>query len=241
MVLLAIILASLAESIASFTGGLLVILKESFAKVFAHRILGFAIGALLGVSFFDLIPEAVESIGLETTFVYVLSGIVFFFLLEKFLFWYHCHNGHCDVHTFNYLILFGDAIHNFIDGIIIGLSFLTSIPLGIATTTAVVLHEIPQEIADFGVLMAGGYSRSKAMWYNFLISLTTIGGALAAYAFGGQISSFLPAASGAIAGNFLYIALSDLMPEIHEQSGRWHVFGQLALIVSGIGLMYFLL
>lgn len=238
--LLPILIASFLESVASFAGGFLVIFRESFAKVFAHRVLGFAVGALIGVSFFDLIPEALEKIGPDKTFLYAVGGIVLFFILERFLFWYHCHDGRCSVHTFNYLILLGDAVHNFIDGVIISLSFLVSMPLGIATTMAVVLHEIPQEVADFGVLIAGGYSRTKALWYNFLISLTTIFGALVAYFLGSQIENLLPYASAIIGGNFLYIALTDLMPEVHEQASTWHVVGQLALFLGGITLMYFI-
>lgn len=238
--LLTIIAAALVESAASFAGGFLVIFKDSFARVFAHRVLGFAIGALIGVSFFDLIPEALEAVGADTTFLYVIGGIVLFFILERFLFWYHCHDGKCDVHTFTYLILLGDAVHNFIDGVIISLSFLTSVPVGIAATVAVALHEIPQEVADFGVLIAGGYSRMKALWYNFLISLTTILGALVAYFLGSQVQNVLPYAAALIAGNFLYIALTDLMPEVHEQAGTWHVMSQLALFLGGIALMYFI-
>lgn len=240
MILFAIIIASLLESLASFAGGFLVIFHERFAKTFAHRALGFAIGALIGVSFFDIIPKAVEALGNRTAFLFVVGGIVLFFVLEKFLFWYHCHDGTCAVHTFTHLILLGDAVHNAIDGVMIGLSFLVSIPLGIATTAAVIFHEIPQEIADFGVLMLGGYSRTRALWYNFLISLTTIAGALLAYIFGGALGGILPYALAGIGGNFLYIALTDLMPEVHEETPPRHMFGQLVLIIAGIALMFWL-
>lgn len=236
--LLPILLASLLESVISFTGGFLVIFRESFAKIFAHRVLGFAVGALIGVSLFDLLPEASAVIG-ERAFHYAAGGIVLFFVLERFLFWYHRHDGRSDIRTFNYLILIGDAVHNFIDGVIISLSFLVSMPLGVATTMAVMLHEIPQEIADFGVLIAGGYSRIKALWFNFLISLTTILGALSAYFLGSRVESVLPYASAIIAGNFLYIALTDLMPEVQEQAGAWHAVSQFTLFAGGIALMYF--
>ncbi len=236
-----ILLAALAESVASFSGGALVIFRESVARLIAHRILGFAIGALIGVSFFELIPEAAETIGLEAVFGYAVFGIVVFFAAEKLLRWYHHHEGHDhEVRPFTALILIGDAIHNFIDGVILALAFLVSVPLGIATTVAVVLHEIPQEVADFGVLMRGGYSRSQALKWNFLISLTTLLGAAVGYLFGTLISPALPAALAFIVGSFLYIALSDLIPETHEETGIGHLAGQLALMLAGVGLMYLL-
>lgn len=238
MVLAAILLAALAESLASFAGGVLVIFRESFARVFAHRVLGFAIGALIGVSFFEIIPEAAEALGWENVFGYVVGGIVIFFAAEALLRWYHHHEGHAgEARPFATLILAGDAIHNFVDGVIIAVSFLVSLPLGIATTVAVVLHEIPQEVADFGVLMAGGYRRAQALWWNFLISLTTLLGAAVGYAFGSVASTFLPYLLGIIAGNFLYIALSDLIPETHEETGFGHLASQLGLMLAGIGLM----
>lgn len=240
MILFSIIIASLFESLASFAGGFLVIFREGFARAFAHRALGFAIGALIGVSFFDIIPEAAEAIGNRSAFLFVAVGILLFFVLEKLLFWYHCHDGTCAVHTFTHLILLGDAVHNAVDGVMIGLSFLAGIPLGIATTMAVIFHEIPQEIADFGVLMAGGYSRMKALWYNFLISLTTIAGALFAYVFGSALEGVLPYALALIGGNFLYIALTDLMPEVHEETRPRHMAEQLALVIAGAALMFWL-
>lgn len=237
--LVSILLAALAESLASFSGGLLVIFRESVARLVAHRILGFAIGALIGVSFFEIIPEATESLGLKRAFGYVVVGIVIFFALEKLLRWYHHHEGHeHETRPFATLILLGDAIHNFVDGIIIAVSFLVSYPLGIATTLAVVLHEIPQEVADFAVLLRGGYSRGRALWYNFLISLTTIAGALVGYAFGSTAGALLPAFLGLIAGSFLYIALSDLIPETHEESGFGHLVTQLTLMLMGVVVMY---
>ena len=239
--LLPILLAALAESLASFSGGALVIFRESLAKVIAHRILGFAIGALIGVSFFEIIPEAAERLGLQGAFWYVAAGIVMFFTLEKLLRWYHHHEGHGEeLRPFATLVLLGDAIHNFIDGVIIAVSFLVSYPLGVATTLAVVLHEIPQEVADFAVLIRGGYGRSRALWLNFLISLTTIAGALVGYALGRTVEVFLPSLLGIVAGSFLYIALSDLIPETHEESGIGHLVVQLGLMLAGIGLMYFL-
>lgn len=236
--LLTIIIAALAESAASFAGGALVIFRESLARVFAHRVLGFAIGALIGVSFFDIIPQAVKDLGIKSAFLYVVFGILLFFIFERMLLWYHCHGRECDVHTYTYLILFGDAVHNFIDGVILALAFLVSVPLGIATTVAVVLHEIPQEVADFGLLMRGGYGRGRALVYNFLISLATLLGALTAYWSGSAVERILPYALALVGGNFLYIALTDLLPEVHEPADFGHFLSQLALMVGGGAVIY---
>ena len=240
--LIPILLAAFAESIVSFSGGFFVLMRESVARWLAHRVLGFAIGALIGVTFFDVIPEAIEEIGTEVAFGYVAVGIMIFFAVEKLLRWYHHHHGghESDIRPFATLILLGDAIHNFIDGIALAVSFLVSMPLGVATTVAVLLHEVPQEVADFGLLIKGGYRRRSALWANFLISLTTIAGALVGYAAGSALTWLLPYLLAVIGGNFLYIAMSDLVPETHEETGIGHLLVQLTLMAAGILVMYFL-
>ena len=138
----------------------------------------FSAGALFGDAFIHLLPETVEEYGFGIkTSLFVILGITFSFVVEKFIHWHHCHDLECKEHShqpFVYMNLFGDGVHNFIDGLIIGASYLVSIPVGIATTVAVVLHEIPQEIGDFGVLVHGGFSKAKALFYNFLIGLTKL-------------------------------------------------------------------
>ena len=239
--LVPILLAALAESVVSFSGGVFVLFRESVARWVAHRMLAFAIGALIGVSFFDIIPEAIEAIGQERTFAYLVAGIVLFFAAEKLLRWYHHHEGHeGETRPFATLILLGDAIHNFIDGVALAVSFLVSMPLGVATTAAVLLHEVPQEVADFGVLIRGGYSRSRALWYNFLISLTTLLGAIVGYGFGRALASFLPYVLAVIGGSFLYLAMSDLIPETHEETGVKHLGIQIALMIAGVALVAFI-
>ncbi|OHA09105.1 MAG: hypothetical protein A3B37_01000 [Candidatus Sungbacteria bacterium RIFCSPLOWO2_01_FULL_59_16] len=239
--LVPILLAALAESVVSFSGGFFVLFRESVARWVAHRMLAFAIGALIGVSFFDIIPEAIEAIGQERTFAYLVAGIVLFFAAEKLLRWYHHHEGHeGETRPFATLILLGDAIHNFIDGVALAVSFLVSMPLGVATTAAVLLHEVPQEVADFGVLIRGGYSRSRALWYNFLISLTTLLGAIVGYGFGRALASFLPYVLAVIGGSFLYLAMSDLIPETHEETGVKHLGIQIALMIAGVALVAFI-
>lgn len=232
--LLQIFIASLFESAVSFSGVLLAILREEKIKKAAHYIVSFAIGALLGVAFLEIIPEALETLSAEFVFPLVLAGIILFFVLEKFLFWYHCHEGKCSVHTFTYLILWGDFLHNFIDGIIIALSFMTSTALGWTTTFAVILHEIPQEIGDFSVLLHGGLDRKKAIFYNFFVSLSTVIGAIITYYFGFFLEPFLPYALALVAGNFIYIATTDLMPDLHETSHLGHSLGHIVLIIFGI-------
>src|SRR3989344_4591366 len=150
------------------SGGFIGGFAHGSIKKVPHFVVRFAVGALLGVALLELIPEAVGMTSLEMTMPLVLFGILVFFVLEKFLFWYHCHDGQCPVHTYNYLILWGDFLHNFIDCAIIALTFMADVRLGVLTTIAVIFHEIPQEIGDFGILLHGGFSKAKALFYNFL-------------------------------------------------------------------------
>lgn len=232
-----IFIASLAESLVSLVGGVLTIFNEKAVRRVAHFVVSFAVGALLGVSLLELIPESISAGSVGETMIFVLVGIIFFFVLEKFLFWYHCHGGVCPVHTYTYLILWGDFLHNFVDGMMIALTFLVDIRLGIIATGAVLFHEIPQEIGDMAILLHGGFSKKKAIFYNFFISLSTILGAVLTYALGGLFESALPFAIAIVAGNFLYIAASDLMPELHESTKFSHSVLQIVLIVAGAFLI----
>jgi len=233
---LLVILASVAlVSLIAFTGLLFISLKEAFLKRILMILVSFASGSLIGGAFIHLLPEALEQSG-PNVFYYVVAGIMLFFIMEKFLYWRHCHNGTCSVHTFAFLNLIGDGIHNFIDGMIIASSYLHSHDLGVATTLAVIFHEIPQEIGDFGVLVYGGLSKRKALTYNFLSALTAIAGALVTYnlAFIQSIEQWLiPIA----AGGFIYIAGTDLMPELHKQFQLKDSVAQLVTILAGITLM----
>ncbi len=235
--LLSIFLASFAASLIAFVGGGLAIFNEEKIRRLTHYIVSFAIGALLSVAILDLIPEAAELGSLKGILPYVLAGILLFFVIEKFLFWYHCHEGECPVHTYSYLILFGDFLHNFIDGVIIAISFLVDMRLGILTTIAVILHEIPQEISDFGILVHGGFSRAKALIYNFLSATSVIFGAVLTYWAGAFFEPFLPFGIALTAGAFIYLAAVDLMPELHEATGFRHGVIQLALMVFGAVLV----
>jgi zinc and cadmium transporter len=150
--------------------------REATLQRLSTFLVAFASGALIGGAFFHLLPEALALAG-DQAFLLVVLGVVLFFGVEKFLAWRHCHAGKCDVHTFTYLSLVGDALHNFLDGMLIAGSFLVSVELGVITTVVVILHEIPQELGDFGVLIYGGFSRAKPLLFNLLSAATAIAGA----------------------------------------------------------------
>jgi zinc and cadmium transporter len=224
-----------AVSLVAFIGIIFIGLKEAFLKRILTALVGFASGSLIGGAFIHLLPESLEETG-QTAFYYVIVGIVFFFIMEKFLYWRHCHEEKCPIHTFAYLNLIGDGIHNFIDGMLIAASFILSNDLGAATTLAVIFHEIPQEIGDFGILIYGGFTKRKALTYNFVSALTAVAGALITYylAYIQGIEHFLVPFA---AGGFIYIAATDLMPELHKKSRATESIIQLFAILTGIGLM----
>ncbi|OGJ01625.1 hypothetical protein A3G98_01350 [Candidatus Nomurabacteria bacterium RIFCSPLOWO2_12_FULL_37_8] len=199
-----------------------------------------AVGALLGDAFIHLIPEAFEtSSNPLTVSLLVIAGLVVFFILEKFMHWHH-HGDDTqeqDIHPVGKLVLLSDGVHNFIDGIIIGISFLVSVPLGIATTLAVILHEIPQEIGDFAVLLHAGYTRKRALWLNFLSALTAVLGTLVAFMLGEAGESFTNWVLPIAAGGFIYIAVADLIPELHKTKKINHSFFQLLALILGVVLM----
>ena len=228
-----ILIAVFIVSFVSFTG-IFLLLKESIIKKYLFYLVSFAAGSMLGAAFLDLLPEAFESGFKETVPIFILIGILTFFAMEKFLHWHHHHTGKKEVHVFNYLNTIGDGLHNFLDGAIIAVSFLSSTKLGIVVTIAVVAHEIPQEIGDFAILIYGGWSRLKASVINFLTALTAVIGALAAYFYSGFIeNSSLYIMSFAI-GGFIYIAGTDLIPEIQKETEIKKSGIQFALMILGI-------
>jgi zinc and cadmium transporter len=234
--LISVIIVSLISLVGVFT---LAVKPEKLNRLLIYLV-SFAAGTLLGDAFIHLIPEAYESFGKTSTIpIYILSGILTFFVLEKFVHWRHCHKVACDdhPHPITYTILAGDTIHNFIDGLIIAASYLVSIPVGIATTAAVVFHEIPQEIGDFGSLIYGGYTRARALLFNFLTAISAVLGAVIVLTLnindGALIEFLVPFA----AGGFIYIASSDLIPELHKNTEPKKSFWQLVTFVLGIGLM----
>lgn len=241
MIDLIVILASVtAVSFIAFIGLIFIGLKEALLKRLTMVLVGFASGTLLGGAFLHLLPEALASQGDPTlTFYSVIVGIVSFFALEKFLYWRHCHEKECPTHMFVYLNLLGDGVHNFIDGMVIAATFLFSFDLGFTTTLAVIFHEIPQEIGDFGILVYGGISKKNALTYNFVSAVTAILGALTTY-FLAYLQTIEALLIPFAAGGFIYIAATDLMPELHKKPQKGESFVQLVVILLGIGLMAFL-
>jgi len=234
---LAIILASVTiVSLVSFVGMLFVGIKEAILGRVLMGLVGFASGSLIGAAFFDLIPEAVET-G-QAVWPYIVGGIVFFFIMEKFLYWRHCHDEACQVHSFAYLNLIGDGVHNFVDGVLIAASFLVSVSLGFTTSLAVVFHEIPQELGDFGVLVFGGLEKKKALTYNFLSAITAVIGAIITYFLAAQVQGLALLLVPFAAGGFIYIAATDLMPELHKKTQTKDSVVQLFTILIGIALMF---
>ena len=233
--LISVVIVSLISLIGVWT----LSIKTERLKTILIYLLAFSAGALFGDAFIHIFPEIGKGGFSIFSSLFVLSGIGLFFVIEKFIHWQHCHMPITEehAHPFAYMNLIGDGLHNFIDGSIIAASFLVNIPLGVATTLAVILHEIPQEIGDFGVLLHGGFSKGKALWLNFLTALTAIIGAVITLIVGRSVenvSSFLlPIA----AGGFIYIAGSDLIPELHKETEVKRSFMQLIAFLLGIGVM----
>jgi len=231
-------------SLASFVGVLTLSLKEKLLNKVLIFFVAFSAGALIGDSFLHLLPEATKENGFTLgVSAAIFSGIIAFFLLEKILRWRHCHEANCDDHPkhLGQMNLIGDGVHNLIDGLLIGASFLVSMPVGIATTLAIVMHEIPQELGDFGVLLHSGFSKKRAILFNFFSACIAIIGAIIALFIGTKTSFFSQAMIPFAAGGFLYIALSDLIPELHKEVKWQSAISHLIFLILGIGVMTLML
>ena len=226
---------------------LLLIPENHHPRILPHGV-SFALGALLSVAFLDLLPDALASAGSEHTdslMMTVLAGILGFFLLEELLLWRHCQSDHCETHSEEHyhqpagtLIIVGDAIHNFVDGILIAAAFMTDIPLGIMTSLAVAAHEIPQEVGDFAILLQSGYPKVKALGYNLLSSLATLVGGVLAYFSLEHLHGSLPYILCLAASSFIYIAVADLIPSLHQKTTARAALQQIALILAGVTTIY---
>jgi len=247
MTLIYILIATFLISAIAFIGALTLFLKQELLNKILLILVSFSAGALIGGAFLHLIPEAIMEIGIEETeilkvFLSLIFGFTLFFILEQFIRWHHHHNCvNCDkVAPFSYLILISDGVHNFIDGFIIAASFIISPPVGIVTTLAVAFHEIPQEIGDFGVLVYAGMKKSKALFLNFLSGLVAVFGGVVGFflseKIGDSIIFLLPFA----AGNFIYIAASDLIPEIKHNKNSQNSIICFFFFLLGIVLMLLL-
>jgi zinc and cadmium transporter len=236
-----IILSTFVISLISLIGVTALSFKHKTLKKILLLFVSLAAGALIGDAFLHLIPESIETLSVEDTFFGVLIGFVLFLIIEKGLHWRHCHDADCTVHNFAYMSLFGETVHNFIDGLLIAASFLINIPTGIATTMAVALHEIPQELGDFGVLLHGGFSKLKALLYNFLSGLAAILGGILGFILHNSSEAFVNFLVPIAAGGFIYIAATDLLPETHKETHRGKSLLNLIFFILGILLMYLLL
>lgn len=238
------LLSVLAVSLISLVGVVFLPLNEKRLKTFLIYFLSFSAGALLGDVFIHLLPEVVETGGFtQSVSINILIGIMATFVIEKIIHWKHhqTHSGHDHKHPVTTMTLIGDGVHNFIDGLVIGASYFISIPAGIATTFAVILHEIPQEIGNFGVLIHGGYTKSKALWFNFLSALTAVVGTVTVLVIGSANTNAIMTLTSFAAGNFIYIAASDLIPELHKEVGFKKTVLQFVTMLLGIGVMFALL
>jgi zinc and cadmium transporter len=228
-------------SLISLLGVLFIILRKKTLDKILLFLVALSAGSLLGGAFFHLIPELIESENytLQTSFL-ILGGIVLFFIVENFIHWRHCHIPTCKEHQhpLGTMNIFGDGIHNFIDGLIIATAYFINIPLGITTTFAVIIHEIPQEIGDFGVLLYAGFSKRKALFFNFISALTAVAGAIIGILLVGESEKFVNLIIPFAIGGFLYIAGSDLIPEIHRKQEKKFSLRNLIAIILGMMIMY---
>jgi len=237
----------------SFIGG---VLSVAFAALFAlnarahwvNALVSYAIGALLGAVFLDILPEAME-LGSSAAAVSatVLVGILLFFTLEKLLLWRHCHHDHCEVHEPHELdanrrsglmIMIGDTFHNFVDGIIIAAAFLTDVNLGIVTALAIIAHEIPQEVGDFMILLHSGYTKYQALMLNLVSSLATLVGGVLAYFALQSLQSHISTLLALAAASMIYVAVADLIPGLHKRIEMKDTVQQVLLIVAGVGSIF---
>jgi len=250
-----VVVALLSGVLSVLAASLFLLIPERQRQGLIPHLVSFAIGSLLGAAFLGLLPHAAESPGLSDyhgLFLTVLLGLLSFFLLEKMVLWRHCHTDHCEAHApdaenLNHdssqaagvLVLVGDSVHNLVDGVLISAAFLTDFHLGIVTAIAITSHEIPQEVGDFVILLHSGFSRAKALFYNVLSSLATVVGALIAYFSLSHANQALPFLLAIAASSFIYVAMADLLPNLHKRVELTHTLQQIILILAGAMLIYF--
>jgi zinc and cadmium transporter len=244
-ILLWIIFFSVLGSIGAITAaGSFMFLNENYQKMLIPILIAFATGVLLTVAFLGLIPEAVEGVGEPHIIMpYILGGILFFFIMEKVVIWRNCRDNSCEVHSHasGPIILIGDSLHNLTDGVVIAAAFLSGLNLGIVAGFTIIFHELAHETGDFGVLLHSGYSKKKAFIYNIVSSSTTIPASIVSYFLFDSIAFAVPFLLAIAAASFIYIALSDLTPDLHQHTDLKYILRQLAFIILGIVLMALIL
>ncbi|WP_412480456.1 ZIP family metal transporter [Azonexus sp. IMCC34839] len=233
----------------ALAGGILSVVAAAALSVAlgTHRVsmlISYAIGALLGAAFLEILPHALEHGQPQRMASTVLFGILVFFVLEKLVLWRHCHHDHCEAHEAHapandhgrsgLLILVGDTFHNFVDGILIAAAFLENTELGIVTALAIIAHEIPQEVGDYLILLHSGYSKMKALAYNLLSSLATLVGSLLAYYALSELTEWIPYLLGLAAASMIYVAVADLIPGLHKRTELKATLQQVLLIGMGV-------
>lgn len=234
------LLSVLVVSVVSLIGIFFLSLNEVRLQRILFLLVSFAVGALFGDAFIHLLPESFNHLGAGLgTSLYVIAGVLVFFVVEKIIRWRHCHfpTSQHHPHPVVTMNIIGDGVHNLIDGMVIAASYSVSIPLGLATTLAVVLHEIPQEIGDFGILISGGFSARRALFFNFLSALTALAGALLVLFIGPRLKDLSIILLPVTAGGFIYIAGSDLIPELQHCASMKNTVLQFLTIVLGIAVM----
>ncbi len=239
--LLEIIIATLIISLISLVG---VVISYKHIRRFLHYFISFAAGTLLAVSFFDLMPHALEESAIDVEFggLLIVTGIIIFFLVERFIHWHHCDKEQCEERTTGLLILTGDFVHNFLDGVLIAGAFMLDFTTGLVTTVTVAIHEIPQEFGDFAVLIHSGFNKAKALMLNFLSALSAVIGGILGYFMFNKVEMITPFAVLITSGGFIYIALTDIVPSMHNHSkDRSVLFIETIIFVVTIIAFYFFL
>lgn len=237
---------SLIGGLFSLLGGILLLaIGTKIRQAITTSLLSFAAGAFIATSFTDLLPEAIEESGQAyPVLLAAMAGLVGFFILERLLMRYGFNNNNHDhadhTESLPALLILGDTLHNFLDGVVIAIAYVANPVLGLTTTLAVSAHELPQEIGDFSVLLDHGWSRGKVLWVNVIQSLATIPGAVLGYAVGSALTPQLPIFLGVAGGIFLYLGASDLIPELHHRAGHKHVIRVVIPLLAAIAIVSFL-
>ncbi len=236
--LLYIIITGFIISLIALVGIFTLFIKQKLLNEICLFLVALSAGTLIGGAFFHLLPEAVEESNDPNIFTFVIIGFVLFYIIEKVLHWHHCCKGNPHKHTFQYMNLVGDTVHNFIDGLILAASFVISIPLGFATSIAIAGHEIPQEIGDFGVLIYGGFEKKKALFLNYIVATSIIIGGIVGF----YVTQFIDKAVVFLlpfaAGGFIYIAATDLIPEIRKEIDTRKSIIIFEIFIIGILIMW---
>ncbi len=241
MNLLIALAASFIVSLISLIGIIALIIEDKLLRKIIIFLVAFAAGGLIGGAFLHILPESMERIKDPIQlFLYVVAGFMLFFVMEKYLYWRHCHEKECELHMFTYLNIVGDIVHNFSDGMIMGTLFMVDIKLGFAATLAIISHEIPHELGNFMVLVYGGFSKFKALIFNFVSALFAVLGTLFGFYFANRVSGFSSILLPMAAGGFIYIAACDLIPELHKENELGKSALTMLIFTIGIALMYLL-